>query len=145
MTYSVQVTGRNATVMESDKGRYTSMLLAVKAVIRAAKDMDITTITVNGSCYNIMDEFTGGLLRDSQIILMITGIIEPDPGLLTRAKNELSVMISSWLAGRAYRVNNPLPKAGYRRNETLDATLYGPFDARLEPLSYRSRQRRLHK
>ena len=59
MAYAVQVVDRNATITESEEGRYPSALLAVKAAIRAAKDTDINTITLNGISHNIMDSFTG--------------------------------------------------------------------------------------
>ncbi|MBW3798994.1 hypothetical protein GPK29_22635 [Aeromonas hydrophila] len=143
MKYTVQVTGYHATIMEDVEGRYPSILLAVKAVIRAAKDTDITGINLNGVHHKIMDDFTGGLLRDSQIILMTTGIFEQDQGLFTRIKLVLTQLISTWLSDQAYKAKTK--KTGYLRNEILDSTLKGPFDARLEPLSYRSIKRRMHK
>lgn len=145
MKYTVQVTGYHATIIEDVEGRYPSILLAVKAVIRAAKDTDITGINLNGAHYKIMDDFTGGLLRDSQIILMTTGIFEQDQGLFTRFKLALAQLISTWLSDRAYKTKLKTSKAGYLRNGILDSTLKGPFDARLEPLSYRSIKRRMHK
>ncbi|MNC33220.1 hypothetical protein D3C75_816040 [compost metagenome] len=145
MKDSVQITGSNATLIENEQGRYASMFLAVKAVIRAAKDIEITTITVDGTCYSIMDEFSGGLLQDCRIIHMITGFDVPDANLFNRVANAFSEMVSTWLANRAYQTQHTSHKASRRGNTILDSTTQGPFDARLEPLSYRSIARRTHK
>jgi len=144
MKYSVQVTDTKAVIIEDEKGRYPTDLLAVKAIIRAAKDTDITVITVNGNNYSIMDEFTGGLLRDSQIIFLTTGVHERDPSLMTRVLNTLSERLFTLFAAHLYRANKTPGKPGYRPNQILESTLKGPFDARLEPISYRSIERRMH-
>ena len=144
MKYSVKVTDTKAVITEDEKGRYSTDLLAIKAIIRAAKDTDITVITVNGNSYNIMDEFTGGLLRDSQIIFLTTGVRERDPSLITRALNTLSERLLTLFAAHLHRASKTPSKPGYRPNQILDSTLKGPFDARLEPISYRSIERRIH-
>lgn len=146
MKYSVQVIGSDATVKEDPQGRYTSINLAIKAIIRAAKDTELTTVQVHGNRYSIVDEFTGGLLRDSQIILLTTGVNERDPSLVTRLLTALSEAFSTWLASRLHhRIHQARTKPDYQCNQILDATLKGPFDARLEALSYRSIKRRTHK
>lgn len=142
MAYAVQVVDRNATITESEEGRYPSALLAVKAAIRAAKDTDINTITVNGISHNITDAFTGGLLRDSQIILMTTGVVEPEPSLLTRVINALFLMLSTWLADRSFRAKTRSPRVKVHHLSIYNANIYGPFDARLAPLNTRARERR---
>lgn len=145
MSYSVIVTESNASILVDEGGKYSSSLDAIRAVIRAAKDVDIVSITINGIAYDIMDPFTGGLLQDSKIIYLTTGILEADKGLLSRIKSYVVELISSQNAHHSYRRLNRSGKRAAKSVSVVNADFNGPFDVRAEPFSHLSLQRRMHK
>lgn len=145
MSYSVVVTESNASVLVDEGGKYSSSLDAIKAVIRAAKDVEIVSITINGIVYDIMDPFTGGLLQDSKILYLTTGVREADKGLLSRIKSYVVELVSSQTAHHSYLRLNRRGKRVAKSVSVVNADFNGPFDVREEPFSHLSLQRRMHK
>ncbi|GAA4493687.1 hypothetical protein [Pseudaeromonas paramecii] len=82
--YAVSITGDTAIISMDENGRYQTVVLAIKAAIRAAMDVEITAISFGERAYSIIDEFTGGLKNDSVIIKEITGEVVKDTPLWRR-------------------------------------------------------------
>lgn len=106
MTYSVTIDGEIACIAKAEQGRYQSPLDAITAIMVAAKDIDITSIHMNGMVYSTMDSFTGGLLNTSRIVEAITGEKIADESLTNRFKTSFLSILSTYLAGLRFDSND---------------------------------------
>lgn len=114
MTYSVVIDEKVAFIVEAERGRYLSSTDAIMAVMSAAKDIDITSININGTIYSTMDRFTGGLLNVSQVVESITGQRFVDESIFHRLKRSFISTLSTYFASLRFDCDNTQSDSDHR-------------------------------
>lgn len=84
MAYKVIINNTDSIIIKDEEGRYVSLIDAIKASLRAAHDLPITSIFYDGQTTSLIDKFTGGLRNNSSVIFEITGVKIKDDSLLIR-------------------------------------------------------------
>lgn len=111
MKFDVAVTSNVASVIVSDNGRYACLIDAVKATLRAARDIEITVLVCEGRTCNLLDSFTGGLRRDSSIIKELLGVTVQDASLANRIKQWLYELCATYFADQKHTNSTEAPQA----------------------------------
>lgn len=102
MRFDVNIAGNAALLVVSETGRYASDLDAVMAAMRAAHDINLTAIVYGDVTCLVMDEFTGGLRKNSEVVKELLGITVKDEGLFTRLTEWLGNHIRTFMADRKH-------------------------------------------
>lgn len=106
MGFDVTIAGNVAVLAVSETGRYTSELDAVMAIMRAAHDINLTAIVYGDATCRLLDEFTGGLRKNSAVVKELLGITVKDDSLFSRLKKWLLELYSTQMADQKHIESN---------------------------------------
>lgn len=106
MGFDVTIAGNVAVIAASETGRYTSALDAVMAIMRAAHDINLTAIVYGDTACRLLDEFTGGLRKNSAVVKELLGITVKDDSLFSRLKKWLLELYSTQMADQKHIESN---------------------------------------